>query len=170
MKTWASRWRSKRASRRSVSLWRLFETAPSLRALHESYVRWSCSLFVDFAEPFSEVLGDRVRLSSRVPQGLVLDRGEQDWRAALTVRLWRVLHRRADVAPLAIGFTYPRPRSVRQHELALGTQELRFSQPTFYQFISRQLFEAPLPGADAQEFARLDAAVRAAARMQKHRA
>ena len=149
------------------SLWRMFETAPSLRALHESYVRWSCSLFVDFAEPFSEVLGDRVRLSSRVPQGLVLDRGEQDWRAALTVRLWRVLHRRADVAPLAIGFTYPRPRSVRRHEIALGTRELRFSQPTFHQLISRQLFEAPLPGADAQEFARLDAAVRATARMQE---
>jgi AraC-like DNA-binding protein len=149
------------------SLWRLFETAPSLRALHESYVHWSSSLFSDFSEPFAEVDGDRVRLSSRMPQGLVLDRGEQDWRAAMTVRLWRVLHRHAEVAPLSIGFTYPRPRSVRRHESALGTLELRFSQPTFEQIISRRLFDAPLPGADAQVFSRLDAAVREAARGQE---
>jgi AraC-like DNA-binding protein len=150
------------------SLWRLCQTAPSLRALHESYARWHTLLF-DFMEPFSTEEGERVRLRSRVPEGIVLDRGEQDFRAALFIRTWRVLHQRADVAPLAMTFTYPRPRSLRRHQTELGTHELGFAQPTFELIISRELFDAALPGANAHEFARLDAAACQAVRAQQAR-
>jgi AraC-like DNA-binding protein len=150
------------------TVWPVFETAPSLRALSESYAQWRTLLF-DFMEPFTLEEGDRVRLCLRPPPGVVVDRGDQDSRAASVVRAWRAMTRRTDFTPIAVRFTYPRPRSVRQHVAALGACELEFSQPQFEMELSRQVYTAALPGADREAFARLHAAACDAARLQQAR-
>jgi AraC-like DNA-binding protein len=149
-------------------IWRLYQTAPSLRALYESYVQWK-SLFFDFMEGSYTERGDQVCMSATAPAGIVVDRGEQDCRLVLALKTWRAVRRGAPVDLLSASFSYARPASVRRHQSALGTHALSFSQPSCQLVISRQLFDAPLPGADRDEFARLHAAACEAARSQEAR-
>jgi AraC-like DNA-binding protein len=96
----------------------------------------------------------------------VVDRGEQDCRAALFLEILRALHKRESIALSAASFSYPRPASVRRHQAVLGTHVLNFSQTIGQVAFARALLDVPLPGADAEEFARLHAAASEAARCQ----
>jgi AraC-like DNA-binding protein len=148
------------------SAWPLCEAAPSLRALLHSYMGWSGVLLDCVAQELRE---DETTVWIRhVPRaGVVIDRAEEDFRAAMAVKLWRKLHRDRRITPVAVRFTYPRPRSLRAHAAQLGTCTLRFSQPAFELGIERRWFDRELPGGDRRAFARLDALLRSCLRERR---
>lgn len=145
------------------SLWPVYEVAPSVRVLSCAYNQWS-SLLLDFmaVEVVDEGALTWVRLVAR--DGTELDRGEQDFRAAMLVKLWRRLHRNPSLAPSLAHFTYDRPKDVRAHGVALGTGNLRFSQEFLQLGLARSIADARLPAADAEEFERHAARVSELAR------
>jgi AraC-like DNA-binding protein len=135
------------------SLWSVYEVAPSVRVLSRAYNDWS-SLLLDFVavEVVDEGSATWVRLVAR--DGTELDRGEQDFRAAMLVKLWRRLQQSPSFAPSVVHFTYDRPHDVGAHRLALGTENLRFSQKHLQLCLPCDVADAPLPGADPEAFKR----------------
>lgn len=136
--------------------WQVCARAPSLRELHHSYARWSAVLLDSVAQQLRED-ATTVWIRHVPPDGVVLDRAEQDFRAAMAVKFWRRLHAQPQISPTGVRFTYPRPRSLRAHAAQLGPCALRFEQPTFELGIDRRWFEGELPGADRETFLRLEA-------------
>jgi AraC-like DNA-binding protein len=134
------------------SLWPLFRCAPDLATLHHIYPRVA-PLVIDSMQ-CARVEGERsVRLSFVLADRVRADRAEEDSRAALQVKTWRLLHG-PELRPLSVSFTYARPRGTAAHVRALGTSTLSFSQPEFAIELDLRWWRAPLPGADAVEFAR----------------
>lgn len=129
------------------SLWPLYQTAPTLRTLVEHYDSWS-ALLLEFASyrPYDDA--DLTWFRTTPPRGIELDRGEQDFRAHMTLKVWRRLAGGGEVAPEAVHFTYPRPRHTSWHERVLGRVELRFSQPSFQLGLRREHADAALPCGD----------------------
>lgn len=134
------------------TLWSLYEAAPSLAAVHREYVSLA-PLLLDCMRPTIAESEGAVALSFVSDTGLLLDRGEQDFRAAMQVKTWRTLLHDPRVAPLCVHFTYARPASTRAHERALGTTRLLFSQPVLRYDLATSVWHAPVPTHEAKGFA-----------------
>jgi AraC-like DNA-binding protein len=134
------------------SLWPLFRCAPDLATLHRAYPRVAALVVDSMHCAFVE--GERsVRLTFVLADGVRADRAEEDARAALQVKTWRLLHG-PELAPLSACFTYARPRSTAKHVTALGTPTLKFAQPELAIELDLRWWRQPLPAAHPSEFAR----------------
>jgi AraC-like DNA-binding protein len=144
------------------SLWTLGQAGPDLTTLYRHYPDYAVLMLDDFTNELR--VGDSsVRLVMARPGGAVVDRGEEDFRAAFHLAFCRALLARPGLCPVSVGFTYARPSSTREHERILGTSALSFSQPTLQLEFSAEDFHAPIPSADAARFeALLSLAVREA--------
>jgi AraC-like DNA-binding protein len=135
------------------SLWSMYQVAPSLRVLNRSYNEWS-ALLLEYMD--MQVVEDGAltwfRLVAR--DGTDADRAEQDFRVTAMVKGFRQLLRKPDLSPRAVHFTYEAPRSLRAYPRALGTDQVRFSQPHLQVGVSHEVADAPLPGSDPGEFER----------------
>jgi AraC-like DNA-binding protein len=131
------------------SLWDLYRCAPNLAALHEAYPGVA-PLLVDAAQCGVEVQG-----TARLTYALSVraDRAEEDLRVAMLVKCWYALHGEP-ITPRSVSFTYARPRSTAAHERALGSCTLRFGQPLLCVELDLRSWNAPLPAANREEFAR----------------
>jgi AraC-like DNA-binding protein len=134
------------------SLWELFRCAPDLATLHRIYPRVA-PLVIDSMECGIVEQERSVRLTFSLADGVRADRAEEDSRAALQLKTWRLLHGR-DLAPLSVSFSYARPRSTARHVGVLGTSTLKFAQPELALELDLRWWRKPLPRADAAEFAR----------------
>jgi AraC-like DNA-binding protein len=145
------------------SLWALYQTASELLVLHESYPSFA-ALLLDNMRSTLVPQPTTITLRRQPEPPMAVDRAEEDFGAAMQVKTWRALHGREELAPVAVHFTYPRPRSTACHERVLGTACLRFAQPCFELVLSRAWWEAPLPQRDAEAFALRLAAAQSAAK------
>ncbi|HEX5659850.1 MAG TPA: AraC family transcriptional regulator ligand-binding domain-containing protein [Polyangiales bacterium] len=130
------------------SLWALFRSAPDLATLHRIYPRVA-PLLVDSMQCSWREGEHSVQLSFTLADGVRADRAEEDSRAALQVKTWRLLHGDA-IAPISVSFSYARPRSTTAHVRALHTRDVRFDQPALGLELALHWWRAPLPSADAQ--------------------
>jgi AraC-like DNA-binding protein len=147
------------------SLWRVYEAAPSLRALNGAYNEWS-SLLLDYMDVRIVDDGSLTWFRMVARDGTVSDRAEQDYRAGTMIKLYRRLLGNSKFAPRVVHFAYAPPSSTRIHSAALGTEcQLRFAQPHLQIALLRVDADAPLPGADRERFERLSAEARSLAKL-----
>jgi AraC-like DNA-binding protein len=141
------------------SLWRMYEVVPNLRTLINAYNDWS-SLLLEFMELSVVDEGSLTWFRMTARAGTVLDRAEQDYRAAMTLKVFRRLLRKPALPLRAVHFAYAPPRTMHAHVAALGTTEIRFSQPYLQVALSRLEADASLEGASRDAFERLSMAAR----------
>jgi AraC-like DNA-binding protein len=141
------------------SVWQIYEVAPNLRTLIEEYNDWS-ALLLEFMEMSVVDHGSLTwfRMTSR--DGIVLDRAEQDYRAAMMLKVFRRLLHNPALAPRAVHFAYAPPRTRHAHLGALGTAQIRFAQPCLQVALSRMDADSCLEGAQPEAFKRLSTAAR----------
>lgn len=145
------------------TLWTMYEVAPSLRVLSLSYDAYS-SLLLEYMKLHVVDDGPITWFRLISDDGTEPDRAEQDYRAAAMLDAYRRLVQDPELAPVAVHFTYAVPRSTRAHRAALGTSQLRFSQPYLQVGLRQAVADAPFPRSDPAAFAQYLQSARARAR------